>query len=137
MKQKLACILLIDNDEPTNFLNKLLIQEADCTEMILVEQSASDALEYLVNSGKKPSEPRPELIFLDINMPAMDGWEFLEKYASLSQKEGIVLVMLTTSSNPEDMARARKLGYIADFRNKPLNESMLSEILRTYFSDRF
>src|ERR1044072_9954671 len=99
MKQKLNCILLIYDDEPTNFLNRMVIEEVDCTNRVEIMQSARDALKYLTNTTSNGDYPRPDLVFLDINMPAMDGWEFLEKYNQLSdhQKARIVVVMLTTS----------------------------------------
>lgn len=78
MKQKLNCILLIDDDEPTNFLNQYIIEEADCAHTVLVEQSGRDAIDYLksrkVQATDDPQYPLPDLLFLDINMPAMDGW---------------------------------------------------------------
>lgn len=141
MKQRLNCILLIDDDEPTNFLNKMTIKEAGVAEHVLVEQSAEDALEYLQgrDTGIDPGCPRPDLIFLDINMPAMDGWEFLQKYELLpnGQNAAIIVVMLTTSFNPEDEVKAGRIDLVAEFRNKPLNQRMLMEILQKHFPERF
>jgi len=101
MKQ-LNCILLIDDDEPTNFLNKLTLEQAGCATHIRIAPSGQAALDYL--RGGSDEYPRPDLIFLDINMPAMDGWEFLAQYRSLPQekKADTVLIMLTTSLNPDD-----------------------------------
>ena len=139
MKQKLNCILLIDDDEPTNFLNRMVIEEVGCTERIEIMQSARDALKYLTNTTNSGSYPRPDLVFLDINMPAMDGWEFLEKYNQLpeDQKAKIIVVMLTTSFNPEDELKARKIAGIAGFRNKPLTPEILTMLLRQHFPDNF
>lgn len=139
MKRKLNCILLIDDDEPTNFLNKMVIEEVDCTERVETMQSAREALKYLTNTTSDGDYPRPDLVFLDINMPAMDGWEFLEKYNQLSkdQKAKIIVVMLTTSFNPEDELRARNMSGISGFRNKPLTPEILTQILHKYFPDKF
>lgn len=137
MKRKLDCVLLIDDDEPTNFLNKMIIEETGCVNEVKVAQSAREALEYLAGkeeaAGGKP--PTPELIFLDINMPAMDGWEFLEKYDKLSpeQKESIIVVMLTTSFNPEDESKAGRISYISSYRNKPLTQEIIMGILEEHF----
>ncbi|WP_276482190.1 response regulator [Paraflavitalea pollutisoli] len=137
MNKKLNCILLIDDDEPTNFLNRMLIEETGIAHEVRVTQSAREALEYL--SGRSALDgvqpPRPELIFLDINMPAMDGWEFLEQYDQLSpeQKSSIIVVMLTTSFNPEDENKARKISYISSYQNKPLTEDVINGILKAHF----
>ena len=140
MKRKLNCVLLIDDDEPTNFLNKMIIEETGMVEEVKVAQSAREALDYL--SGKEQADasnelPTPELIFLDINMPAMDGWEFLEKYDQLSpeQKAAIIVVMLTTSFNPEDEQKAERISYISSYRNKPLTQEILMGILEEHFKD--
>jgi len=77
-------------------------------------------------------------MFLDSNMPAMDGWEFLQRYEALpeAQKSSIIVVMLTTSFNPEDELKARKIDAVKEFRNKPLTSVLLRDILKKYFPDR-
>jgi CheY-like chemotaxis protein len=82
--------------------------------------------------------PTPEIIFLDINMPAMDGWEFLQKYEALPEahKSSIIVVMLTTSFNPEDELKARKIPAVKEFRNKPLTPALLQDILLKYFPEK-
>ena len=139
MKQKLNCILLIDDDEPTNFLNRMVIEEVDCASRVEIMQSARDALKYLTNTTPEGDYPRPDLVFLDINMPAMDGWEFIEKYNQLPelQKAKIIVVMLTTSFNPEDELKARKIAGVSGFKNKPLTPEILMQILQKHFPDKF
>lgn len=143
MKQKLNCILLIDDDEPTNFFTKMLIDDADCTEHLEIVQSGQAALDYLTNSefsiGENKGFPCPDLIFLDINMPAMNGWEFLDKYNELDQqhKGKVVTVMLTTSLNPDDKTKAEENPAISSFETKPLTSEKLDRILREYFPDYF
>lgn len=143
MKRKLGCILMIDDDEPTNFLNKMVLEEVGCAEHIRVIQDAREALDYLRHAvnGQQASDNyvKPELIFLDINMPAMDGWEFLNKYTELPKDKvrEITIVMLTTSFNPEDELKARKITYIAGFKNKPLTTEALEDILHKHFADHF
>lgn len=138
MKRKLECVLLIDDDEPTNFLNKMIIEETGYVKEVRVAQSGQEALEYL-SGRQQPAAgdklPTPELILLDINMPAMDGWEFLEKYDKLSpeQKAAIIVVMLTTSFNPEDESKASRISYISSYRNKPLTQETITDILKQHF----
>lgn len=141
MKHKLDCILLIDDDEPTNFLNRMTLEQADCARSVQIIQSGQEALDYLMHQGKYTQMddcPHPDLIFLDINMPAMDGWEFLERYRLLpqTQKASIVMIMLTTSLNPDDQQRAGAIPEINGFEHKPLRIDRLEEVLQRYFSDR-
>ncbi|HMH23436.1 MAG TPA: response regulator [Puia sp.] len=134
-KKKLDCILLIDDDEPTNFLNKMTVEQSGCAEQVHVVQSGKEALEYLTGKKRFSGLPRPDLIFLDINMPAMDGWEFLEKYRELrqDQKADIVMIMLTTSLNPDDETRTKEFPEIAGFEHKPLLQPRLEYILDKFF----
>lgn len=132
--KKLDCILLIDDDPSTNFLHKLYIEEANCAHRVVIRENGKEALEFL-REAQDGEFPCPELIFLDINMPRMNGWEFLEEYKNLdeSQKGQIIIVMLTTSLNPDDQNRATQLEEVSGFENKPLSVQMIGEILETYF----
>ena len=81
MKPKLNGVMIIDDDEPTNFFNQMIVENSGCTDHIMVAQSGQEALDYLSNGAlaeENSNSPLPSLIFLDINMPAMNGWEFLE-----------------------------------------------------------
>lgn len=134
MKQ-LNCILLIDDDEATNFLNKMTLERSACASHIRVATSGRAALNYL--RGGAVDCIRPDLIFLDINMPAMDGWEFLEQYRLLppEKKADTVLIMLTTSLNPDDEKRTLAIPEVSGFEHKPLNHARLARLLKKYFGD--
>lgn len=135
-KIKLTGILLIDDDEPTNYMNEKFIREADCTDNIIIRESGDEGLEYLRNCAEN-GDPLPELIFLDINMPGMNGWDFLEEYKKLDEsiQSEILLIMLTTSLNPDDKDRAEKIEEISGFINKPFSVETLNVVLETYFSE--
>ncbi len=136
MKQKLNCILVIDDDEPTNFFTQMILEESDCAKNIRIVQSGQEALDYLAKSAAGENEafyPSPDLIFLDINMPAMDGWEFLGENKKINMESGVIVVMLTTSLFPEDKARAEQLPEISGFENKPLTAEKLTALLDKYF----
>lgn len=137
MKQKLNCVLLIDDDESTNFLHEIIINQAEITEKVVARESGRQALDYL-QSQDDGKYPQPDLIFLDINMPGMNGWEFLDAYKKLdkAQQGHLVVVMLTTSLHPEDEERASKVSEIDDFKNKPLTVEMLHEVIEKNFPER-
>jgi CheY-like chemotaxis protein len=138
MKQKLNSILLIDDDEPTNFFYRIILEESACTNHIQIEQSGSSALDYIFAPGERqPSQPLPDLIILDINMPGMDGWDFIDKYRELQKDKNFkpVIIMLSTSLNPDDEIKANEIIEISRYMHKPLTKAMLCEIFRTYFRE--
>lgn len=133
MKKKLDCILLIDDDGPTNFLHEIVIKEADCAKKVVAVRGAQEALDFL-SEQKSNGAPDVDLIFLDINMPRMTGWDFLEEYVKFNRNgQGRIIIMLTTSLNPYDEQRARKIESITDFVSKPLTVEMLHQIVENHF----
>ncbi|CAM1366402.1 Response regulator receiver [Tenacibaculum sediminilitoris] len=133
--KKLNLILLIDDDAATNFFHKLILEKENCCENIVCKENGEDALEYL--STKTDNEyPAPELIFLDINMPRMNGWEFLKAYEELEayKKAKKVIIMLTTSLNPTDKEKAKEIVSINDFMSKPLTSKKIQSILNSFDS---
>lgn len=137
MRPLLKTILLVDDDEATNFIHNMVIKQLNCTESTVVKENGAEALEYLTSS-KDGKYPQPDLILLDINMPRMDGWEFLEEYKKLDddQLAKTVIVMLTTSLNPDDKDKANVIPVITGFMSKPLTTEMLEEILDKYFVEQ-
>jgi CheY-like chemotaxis protein len=138
MNNKLNCILLVDDDEPTNFLNQMVLEEMGITHHIRIAQNGEEALTYLRKTGiGNETCPLPDLILLDINMPAMNGWEFLQHYAALPshQKANVVIVMLTTSLNPDDRAKAQQISEVTGFETKPLTIDKLQGLLEKYFPE--
>jgi len=133
MKKKLNCILLVDDDAEDNYFHQIVIDEMNITERIEIALNGVEALNFL----KKENQTPPDIIFLDINMPKMNGWEFLEVYEELraDQKAKVVVVMLTTSINPSDRKRAEQFPDIMGFNTKPLTEEMLAEILERNFPE--
>ncbi len=129
-------ILLIDDDKATNYLHKRVINRAGCALEVVEKLDGTEALEYLT-TPIDGEFPRPELIFLDLNMPLMNGWEFLEAYKQLpeEQRGGQVIVMLTTSLNPDDRERADGIQQVSDYLSKPLTTELLKDLLAKYYPD--
>jgi len=136
MKKQLDCILLIDDDYATNYFHQIIIADGQYAEKVIVKNSGIDALEYL-KTPYSTDNPRPNLIFLDINMPRMNGWEFLDEYHKLTpeQQAENVIVMLSTSSNPTDLDRADQNPHIKEYRSKPISEEMLTEVIGKYWKE--
>jgi CheY-like chemotaxis protein len=114
---KVQRIVLVDDNEADNVYHEVVLRRAGFDGDLQVFEMATDALEYL---RALPDGPVC-LVLLDINMPGMDGWEFATAAAPLLvEKPTLMLVMLTSSSAPEDMARARSMPELAGFITKPL-----------------
>ncbi len=133
MRKKLNCILLVDDDPDDNFYHQIIIKEMNIVNNIDVVRNGIEALEYLKNDKQLP----PDLIFLDLNMPKMNGWEFLEQYKQLGigQKARVLIVILTTSANPEHIIMAKTIEDVTGFKTKPLTKEMLTEILNEHFQE--
>ncbi len=122
-------VLLIDDNEIDNYISKIMIKRKNITEKISVAASAIEALEYLETLLNKPEE-FPDVIFLDINMPQMDGFGFLEEYLKFPEHvtANVSVYMLTSSSDPNDIERATQNPMVKKYFSKPLTESVLNEL---------
>jgi len=136
----LDCVLLVDDDIPTNFIHTKVVKNAKLQVDILAITSAREALDYLTFSGKYEADDvgrRPGIIFLDINMPGMSGWDFMEEYGRIDAvlKKRTIVIMLTTSMNPDDESLAATNREIVNYLHKPLNEDALMKIAGKYFEE--
>ncbi|MEP5727800.1 MAG: response regulator [Sulfitobacter sp.] len=125
----IGMLMIIDDSEIDQMIYRRITEKSGLVGNLHQFLDAEKALEFLQDPGK----PKPDLILLDINMPRMNGFEFLE---AATNKLGVdlcpVIVMLTTSLNPKDEERAKGFEIVRDFLNKPLTKkqlAMLSELL--------
>ncbi len=131
-------ILSIEDDEVTQLLHKIEFEDAELIVNIEEAWSGQIALDYFaaLNKEEDPFSKIPDLILLDLNMPVMGGWEFLELFSKDYPHfvERIKIFVLSSSINPEDKIRASKEPLVRAFLYKPLNEKDI-EIIRKAISE--
>jgi len=126
--------MLIDDNEIDNLINQKMIEAANICDRIFVHTGAKSAIEFLKNMEKLAVASvegfLPEIIFLDIDMPLMDGFQFLDEFEKLTEstKEHCKVIMLTSSLNPLDMQKAKKNKLITKYLNKPLSQENLKKL---------
>jgi CheY-like chemotaxis protein len=132
---KLPAVLLVDDDQTTNYLNRLLLEKLAITDHILVARDGREALDLLAQHCLPLTPQCPRLILLDVNMPGLNGIQFLEAYqqSDLATQKAIVIVMLTTSLHPRDVQRVQQLNIVSGFVSKPLTASKVQAILAEHF----
>ncbi|MFB9862297.1 response regulator [Rufibacter immobilis] len=128
--KKIKSILLIEDDEITNFLNQTVIEETDLAEEIITALNGYEGLKYL--QSLTSAEEFPSLILLDINMPVLDGFSFMDEYKKLplAQEAATKIVVLSTSSNATDVGQMRYLG-ISTCLLKPLNSQDFQKVVES------
>lgn len=133
---KIKCALLVDDDSINNFVNQTLIAKLNITGNVITALNGEEALKHVRQYCSVSDRCCPDLILLDINMPVMDGFDFLEEYSKLdfSNKNQVVIIVLTTSSNPKDIEKIEQY-KVNGFINKPLTEEKLRNILQIHFPD--
>ncbi|TXK48716.1 response regulator [Pontibacter qinzhouensis] len=134
----LDLVLLVDDDDTTNYLNKRLITEMQVAKEVMVLKNGKEAIEYLseacdgnVVEGKRC----PDLIFLDIKMPVMDGFTFLEEYQrrGLDTSNHVIIMMLTSSASFYDLERIKNYKRVKKHYSKALTKHDVKEIMSEFF----
>lgn len=130
---KYPTVMLIDDSEIDNFINQKMMEGHGFSERIYVHTSSRSALEFmksLRSTGLNLHELLPRIIFLDINMPIMDGFQFIEEFEKMGEEitSACKIVMLTSSINPADLEKSKKTPAICQYINKPLTKEMLESL---------
>lgn len=134
--ENLKSILLIDDDEASNFLHSIFINKLDMDLNVNTALNGQEGLEYILGKGQN-SLVLPCMVMLDLKMPVMDGWQFMDAYEELVPKEvkdQITIVLVTVSDNQEDKDKANINNYIASYAQKPLSDVTFKRLLGQHFS---
>jgi CheY-like chemotaxis protein len=116
--------LLIDDNYIDNFVTRKILEVSNFAETIVIVRTATEAIDSLRNGTIKP-----DVIFLDVRMPLMSGFEFLDEYAKINiDKNNIKIYMLSSSLDPQDMRKSTDNKYITQFLHKPLTIKDLEEL---------
>lgn len=127
-------VVLIDDDQVSNFVCESIIKGERFADEVYSFEWASDALEYLKKTSETDPDNFPDLIFLDINMPGMDGWAFIQEYRKLPEEitQKCSLFMLSSAVDRKDIICAKSHEEVKDFFSKPLSPEILA-IIREEF----
>ncbi len=120
-------ILIIDDDHMSNVFNSMIITKYYPQVQIHDTTGASEAINYL----KSDTSDKPSLILLDLNMPVMNGWDFMEEYEKLNL--GIEVVLVTSSSDIRDLSRAKDYNDIKHYLVKPISVKDLKEVMEVFY----
>ncbi|MEQ9466151.1 MAG: response regulator [Ekhidna sp.] len=119
-------VLLVDDDDIVNSINSVIIKHAKFANEVESINNVSHAIEFL--SQTKNSDEKPDVVFLDLNMPEKDGWDFIEEYEKLNMNGATKIIMLTSSISAKDEERASSSSQITAFISKPLSPELLETI---------
>ena len=133
MAKKRPLIAIIDDDIVSHFILTSIINLNKLADSILSFMDGEESIQYFTNN-KTENEKIPDIVFLDVNMPIMDGWMFVEEYARIKKDitKKTVIFMVSSSVNPIDIERAGKISEINDYILKPIKLSELKKIFKNY-----
>ena len=127
---------LIDDDEVFVFLTKKAIERTHLVELIRVFSNGLDAIDFLRENSNNV-DALPEIILLDLSMPIMDGWQFLDQFSKLAPKieKKIIIYLCSSSISPNDIQLAKKNSLVTDYVIKPITKEKLIELIKNMIED--
>lgn len=133
----LNSILLVDDDEASNFLHSIFINKLNLDVDVNAALNGQEALDFILGKGQEQLQ-LPCMVLLDLRMPVMDGWQFMsayEEHVPQHIKDQITIVLVTISDNQEDKDRAKTNVHIADFSQKPLSDDTIKKLIQKHFHE--
>ena len=133
MKKALSTILLVDDDEISNYITQSLIAEMELAPELEVVTNGKIALDFLDHHPLlSKGEEGHMLVFLDLNMPIMDGFEFMGEFEKREWKDKVSVIMLTSSSSPKDLNSAKHYNFLG-YLQKPFSQEDIRQLLQGTF----
>ena len=131
--KKIGTVCIVDDDDIYQFTVKYEIEQTQLVDHIKFFSDGEQAIHFLEKVFDQPSQ-LPDIVFLDINMPIMDGWGFLEEFAQLKPKLGkkITVYMVSSSNNEKDIERAKQINEVTDYIIKPVTRDMLIPLFKKF-----
>ncbi|WP_074405541.1 MULTISPECIES: response regulator [Aquimarina] len=125
-------LCLIDDDNIHQFIIKKIVHKLSPNQKLLVFSNGEEGINFIRSTIGK-IEKLPDLILLDINMPVMDGWGFLEEFVTITPeiKKDIIIYILSSSDNPTDTEKAKEFELVSGYLIKPINEDQLESLLES------
>lgn len=118
-------VVIVDDDSVVLFLHKVLIEYSDLPSACASFKNGKDALDHISSDGVNET---PYLVLLDINMPVMNGWDFLEAIQQQEYRKNIYVAMVTSSINSKDAEQARHYSQVIDYLEKPLKKEACDQL---------
>lgn len=131
--EKFNFLVFIDDDHPTNVYHEIILDESQICETSRFFLSPLEALAFFEELSQQKDPEIPEIIFLDINMPRMSGWEFLQKFQQLNFTQYPRVIMLSSSNYHKDVERGKEFPMVCKYLEKPLNEENLTTLFQEIF----
>ena len=132
MGQKVALAYIIDDDKIYVNLVKKIIEIKKLSENLLIYKNGKEALDYFkqIMETATDEDKLPDIIFLDLNMPVMDGWEFLNEFIKIKNNlhKKITLYVVSSSIDPRDLERAKSINMVTDYLIKPIELKKFEKI---------
>ncbi|RVT79770.1 response regulator [Flavobacterium sufflavum] len=128
-------ILLVDDDTTYLFITKKILEQQQNVEQINTFMNGLEALTYLKEHSKEENN-LPNILFLDLFMPIMDGWEFLDEFKEVKSNHlnKITIYICTSSISPHDVERAKNISSVSGYIIKPISKIKLVDILNQYIN---
>jgi CheY-like chemotaxis protein len=128
---RIGNLWIIDDDPMTSFYIKRLAELGDFADIISIYDQARGAADYLLHH-KQSAEHLPDFILLDIYMPELDGWGFLQQFEKIKDQliKKIEICIISSSNHPKDRERAEDLPFVKAYVQKPITLESLREMLQ-------